>query len=168
MHALRREGYVLTESAPSGVIVRITKSKKFPQPGRSSAHRLRRFAERATQSRVEKEAQRAWNQHDASGIGSSSVARSKEKENLARRHEDLHNPSRDTDPENQNLKSAWLEQLQNQGKNSRPDSTSAPRAQHQNRFFLEARLRQQLLRAERDEAGRRELAVGGGPEVPRS
>jgi hypothetical protein len=33
--------------------------------------------------------------------------------------------------------------------------------------FAEARYRQQLLRAERDEAVRRELAVGTGPEVRR-
>jgi len=45
--------------------------------------------------------------------------------------------------------------------------TVAKPYQQQN-FFVEARLRQQLLRMEREEAVRRELAVGSGPEVERS
>jgi hypothetical protein len=40
--------------------------------------------------------------------------------------------------------------------------------EEQANFFKEARLRLQLLRAEREEAVRRELAVGSGPEVRRS
>lgn len=33
MNMLRRHGYIETEAAPAGVIVRLTKAKKFPQGG---------------------------------------------------------------------------------------------------------------------------------------
>jgi hypothetical protein len=48
-----------------------------------------------------------------------------------------------------------------------PDFTARPHFQQQQKFLQEARLRLQLLRAEREEAVRRELAVGSGPEVDR-
>jgi hypothetical protein len=51
-----------------------------------------------------------------------------------------------------------------------PEANSQPATQpyRQQDLLLEKRLRQQLLRAERDEAVRRELAVGTGPEIQRS
>ena len=54
MQMLRRHGYIETEAAPAGVIVRITKAKKFPQGGRNSAEGVRKVAEgRHAESRSE-------------------------------------------------------------------------------------------------------------------
>src|SRR5271170_6340838 len=52
MQTLRRHHYIETEMAPAGVIVRITKAKKFPQGGRKYAGRVRESAGGATQNRV--------------------------------------------------------------------------------------------------------------------
>ncbi len=57
---------------------------------------------------------------------------------------------------------------ENRNPTAEMDFTAGPHLQQQTKFILEARLRQQLIRAERDEAVRRELAVGSGPEVRRS
>jgi len=44
MQGLRREGYIETEAAPAGIIVRIMKAKKFPRAGRNSDGGIRKFA----------------------------------------------------------------------------------------------------------------------------
>jgi hypothetical protein len=58
-----------------------------------------------------------------------------------------------------------LNQIEKQ--NQRPDESRPTRAPTQNTFPWQLRERMRLLRAERDEAVRRELAVGTGPEVRR-
>src|ERR1700689_2705155 len=165
MHTLRRHGYIQTEAAPAGVIVRITKAKKFPQGGRNSAYGVRKVAEGVTQSRVPSAANPNWNQRAAGGISSSSVARSQERAIPVESHKNFHredqnHKSQDAKPENQipNANHSGLGQTQNQTANPEQDFTTGPHRQQQNRFFLEARLRQQLIRAEREEAVRRELA----------
>jgi len=55
MRDLRRTGYIETETAPAGIVVRITKAKKFPQSaqgGRRIEGGLRRVAEGAARNCV--------------------------------------------------------------------------------------------------------------------
>ncbi len=170
MHTLRRQNYIQTEAAPAGVIVRITKAKKFPQGGRNSAYGVRKVAGGVTQSCVANGRNPAWNQQTASRICSSSVAGSQERTNTADLHSDFHTEKQNEESHNQNpdTNPSALGQKRNQSRDGNPDFTAGPHLQQQNKFFLEARLRQQLIRAEREEAVRRELAVGTGPEVRRS
>jgi len=170
MHALRRHGYIETEAAPAGVIVRITKAKKFPQGGRNSAYGVRKVAGGVTQSRVPSGPNPAWNQQNAGRIGSSSVAGSQERTTPANSHMNFHsqNQTQRLEGQNQTANPSGLGQAQNPGKGAETNFTAAPHLQQQNKFFLEARLRQQLIRAEREDAVRRELAVGSGPEVRHS
>jgi hypothetical protein len=170
MRTLRRHGYVETDAAPAGVIVRITKAKKFPQGGRNSAYGVRKVAGGVTQNRVPSEQNPAWNQQAAGGISSSSVARSQERTIPGDLHRHFHRQNQIQQPSAQDptANSSGLGQTQNSGRGATPDFPAGPHLQQQNKFFLEARLRQQLIRAEREEAVRRELAVGSGPEVRRS
>jgi hypothetical protein len=170
MHTLRRHGYIETVAAPAGVVVRITKAKKFPQGGRNSAYAVRKSAGTVTQSRVPTEHNPAWNQQTAGRIGSSFVAGSQERTIPANSRVDFHREDQKQQKQNPNstANSSGLDQTHNHARNAEPDFTARPHLQQQNKFFLEARLRQQLIRAERDEEVRRELAVGSGPEVRRS
>src|ERR1700691_1523142 len=86
MRVLRRQGYIETEASPAGVIVRITKAKKFPQGVRRSAGPLHKFAESVrkvaegyTQNRVASHRERVSNQQVADRIGSLSVVGSIER-----------------------------------------------------------------------------------------
>ncbi len=173
MHTLRRHGYIETGAAPTGVIVRITKAKKFPQGSRNSAYGVRKVADGVTQSRVPSAANPNWNQRAAGGIGSSSVAGSQERTIPADSHMNFHGGNQNAEnakPENQipDTNPSGLGQRHTRHSNAELDFTAGPHLQQQTKFILEARLRQQLIRAERDEAVRRELAVGSGPEVRRS
>jgi hypothetical protein len=170
MHTLRRQGYIETEAAPAGVIVRITKAKKFPQGARNSAYGVRKVAGGVTQNRVPNGTNPSWNQQAAGRISSSSVAGSQERKTDADLHRDFHRDNQHPKSQKQNpdANPSGLSQTQNSDRDAIPDSTAGPHLQQQNKFLLEARLRQQLIRAEREEAVRRELAVGSGPEVRRS
>ena len=170
MHTLRRHGYIETEAAPAGIVVRITKAKKFPQAGRKFAEGVRRGAGGVTQNRVANQRNPVWNHQTADGIGSSSVARSQEESRSSDIHRDFHRKLQNQTSQGQfsDSKPSGLDQTQNPNRCSESDFPANPHLQQQNRLFLEARLRQQLLRAEREEAVRRELSVGSGPEVPHS
>ena len=65
----------------------------------------------------------------------------------------------------QNL--SGLDQRQDPRPNPKENSQTKTQPYGQQDLYREMRLRQQLLRAERDEAVRRELAVGTGPEIQR-
>jgi hypothetical protein len=176
MRVLRRQGYIETEAAPAGVIVRITKAKKFPQGVRKSAAPLHKFAESVrkvaegcTQNRVANHRDPNSNHQVAGRIGSSSVVGFIERESPTkipnRSHTQIHKPEEARGHnEDQTQNPSCLSTKQNQGQN--PPQHSA--AYQQYLFVREARARLQLLRAEREEAVRRELAVGTGPEVHRS
>lgn len=174
MRSLRQHGYIQTQAAPAGIIVRITKAKKYPQAGRKFADGVRRIAGRSPQKCVASERYPLQNQYAAGVIGSSFVARSPERTTSADFHRDFHKNVRNQAPESEtaNSKPSGLEQTQNQNRNRKnspeADFPAGPHFQQQARFFLEARLRRQLIRADREEAVRRELAVGTGPEVPHS
>lgn len=176
MTMLRRHGYIETEAAPAGVIVRITKAKKFPQGGRNSAEGVRKLAEGSPQNLQKSASKYESNQNITDGIGSSSIARSQERTENPPPHADFHSQIKNqiqNPAENPNPKSSWLglKQSQSQPKqqpSQPPNARREPELSVRETYLLITRLRQQLLRAERDEAVRRELAVGTGPEVPRS
>jgi hypothetical protein len=156
MRTLRTHGYVLTQTTPSGIIIRITKAKKFPQDrelfhsrGRDLADKtagpLRRRAEASTPSRVSDQVELFSNQSSAGGIGSSSVERK------------IETPV-----------SFPAGKRQNEIPAGSGNSITSPRLLRPAEFLREAQLRVRLLRAEREEAVRRELLVGAGPEVRHS
>ena len=168
LSALRREGYIETTVAQEGISIRITKAKKFPQGVRKSAEGVRRIAASPTRNCGASATQNYTYEQVADGMNSSLIVRLKERE--AQRENlgscgNQHQNQKDTrsgkqkpneyPSPNQNPSRLEQNQNQNQLQNRKQD-------QHQN-FPWELRLRQQLLRAERDEAVRRELAVGTGP-----
>jgi hypothetical protein len=171
MHALRRHGYIQTEAAPTGVIVRIMKAKKLPQATRNSADTPRKFAGAAAQIWGANDRNPQRNHQAAARIGSSSLKGSKEKSATPDIHNNFHSktltPQQITYETNPRPNLSGLGQNPESQDGATPDFTAAPHFQTQQKFFQEARLRLQLLRAEREEAVRRELAVGGGPEVIR-
>jgi hypothetical protein len=180
MTTLRRHGYIETEPAPAGVIVRITKAKKFPQGGRSSAEAVRKVAEGSTRKLQKSTSKCEPDQNITDGIGSSSIARSQERTEKPSLPVDFHSQTKNQIQnleENRNPQSSGLGQKQNQNQNQiqpnqrpnqPPNAQREPELSARETYLLITRLRQQLLRSERDEAVRRELAVGTGPEVPRS
>jgi DNA-binding transcriptional regulator YhcF (GntR family) len=169
MHTLRHHGYIETKAAPGGLIIRISKAKKFQQPPRKAAEGVHRVAGSHTQNCGANERKLAENTRFAGGISSSSVAGSKEREQI-----EFHNPGHhethihQRQHQTRNPNASGLGQQQNQSVDSKPNVESSVRAYRQQKFFLEERMRQQWLRAEREEAVRRELAVGTGPEVRHS
>jgi DNA-binding transcriptional regulator YhcF (GntR family) len=169
MRTLRHHGYIETDAVPGGVVVRITKAKKFPQGGRGAAGGLRRLAGAAAQSCVAGAMQIALNQSPAARISSSSVAGSQERQETQLIHRDFHRSSSEGRGQSRTStpNPSGLGQRQNEPQSPQAEPTQAQQLSQPQAFFLEARLRQQLLRAERDEAVRRELAVGTGPEVQR-
>jgi hypothetical protein len=176
MTTLRRHGYIETETAPAGIVVRITKAKKFPQGGRNSADGVRKAAEGSTHNLQKRTSKCESNQNITDGIGSSSIVGSQERSEKPSPHADFHSQSKNqvqNPAENPNPKSPGLDQRQNQSQpkqrpNQPPNAQREPELSVRETYLLITRLRQQLLRSERDEAVRRELAVGTGPEVPRS
>jgi DNA-binding transcriptional regulator YhcF (GntR family) len=168
LSALRREGYIETTAAQEGISIRITKAKKFPHAVRKSAEGVRKIAGSGTQNCGANRAQDYMYEQLAGGMNSSSIVRIRERETQRengsscgnQNHKRKQNRSRNQRPgeyesPNQNPSCVEQNQRQNQFQNRKQD-------QHQY-FPWELRLRQQLLRAERDAEVRRELAVGTGP-----
>ena len=174
MTTLRRHGYIETETAPAGIAIRITKAKKFPQGGLNSAEGVRKLAEGSPQNCQKSTDNCETNQNITDGIGSSSIVRSQERAETPSPQVDFHSQTKNQvqdSTENPNPKSSWLGQKQNQSRqrpSQTPNTQREPELSVRETYLLITRLRQQLLRAERDEAVRRELAVGTGPEVPHS
>ena len=164
MRDLRRAGYVQTTTAQGGLSIRITKAKKFPQAVRKSAEGVRRSAGGGTRNCGASTNQRLTHEDVTSGINSLSIVRMKEMEAQRQSCGNLNenqNGNENTSPYDKNRNPSCLEE--NQNRNHRRVHN-----QQQNQHILwELRLRQQLLRAERDEEVRRELAVGSWPGDPR-
>ena len=83
MRVLRRGGYIETATSPGGVVVRITKAKKFPQRPQKSTGEVRKYsggvrqlAEGPTQKRVASESEPFSNHRLPHRMGSSSLDRS--------------------------------------------------------------------------------------------
>jgi hypothetical protein len=183
MHMLRRSGYIQTEAAPGGVVIRITKAKKFAHPPRGIAEGVRRGAGAGTRDSVADCAEGIASHKVTDGIGSSSVERLREITEAGDFHSNFHrsdqrlfcsnseseiqkktataNPFSLGKNENQRSKPEIRNQLQ-------PASEPNCKIQQQQNFSQESRVRFQLLRTEREEAVRRELNVGAGPELRRS
>ena len=167
---MRREGYIETTAAQEGVRIRITKAKKFPQGGRKSAEGVRKIAGSGTRNCGASTQQDYTYEQFADGMNSSSIVRIKENqtrpENInsceKRGQNQRQEWRRDYNPneyQNANQNQSGLEETQNQN----PNQSRNQKEDRHDSFPWELRLRQQLLRAERDEAVRRELAVGTGP-----
>jgi hypothetical protein len=159
MRVLRREGYVVTQATPSGVVVRITKAKKFPQGCANRRGAVRRFAGTgprfagpSPQSCGGLTMQAQQNTEEARRICSSYVVR--EKKAMQCGASDNHSG------EDERQRSLFTENL------SKPPIRSAapeegPREAEAPRPFRAWR------RESREELVRRELCVGQGPEVRR-
>jgi hypothetical protein len=127
---------------------------------------LPKLAERIPQERGANDRQSFLHQRFADGICSSSVNRSKER-NSPEIHRDFHKQPSHQEDQIPVQNHSGLDQRQNQRPVAEPISHPDTRPHRQQELYLEVRLRQQLLRAERDDAVRRELAVGTGPEIQR-
>lgn len=186
MGALRREGYIETNATPGGVVVRITKAKKYAQPGRGFAEGARKNAWGRPRNRGANGGENSENAKDAAGISSKSVE--KEIENI--------NPSGLVEKKNQNLQEnhigggnaqreipAWAAanpfrensnpaangkgyrsggeaQAGNSSANKNPWARRESYSPSSGISWAEAKvLREKLLR--------QELGVGAGPEIPR-
>lgn len=166
MRTLREHGYVITEATARGIIVRITKAKKFAQnrplfhnEGRRRADNpaggARQFAEASTQTRAANPHEIPSYQSNGSAIYRSFIDREIERQ--------IEKPGPSSVSEVQ-------KQKQNQTSKQNPnlyERAASEKVLRPVEFLREARLRMELMRAEREEAIRRELAVGGGPEVKR-
>jgi hypothetical protein len=142
MQTLRRHGYIETEAAQGGVVIRIAKAKKFPQPGRRFAEGVRKSAETSPQDCGASQGKLLSYQSSATPMGSSSV-------------------------EDKFINPKSFPSVENQRKSSRQSQfPTVPATPQMTEAEFRARERR-LLRAEREEAVRRELAVGAGPEVIR-
>jgi hypothetical protein len=170
LSTLRREGYIETTAVQGGVRIRIMKAKKFPQGAPKSAEGVRKNAGGGTRNCGANTQQNYTYEQFADGMNSSSIVRIKEREAQRGNPKNCGNlneiqrqqRNRNQDPgeyETSNQNPSGLEEKQNRNHNQ-----YQKHEQNQQRYFIwEMRLRQQLLRAERDEAVRRELAVGTGP-----
>ena len=167
MQVLRRAGYIETEATPGGVVISITKAKKFPQGARKIPDGARKFAGGLPQNRVADCGHPSSNLRIAEPIGSSSVARSAERREARPVQKDFHKKRQTCgNPISAGArKPSYLEQTTDLSQFGPAESSPEPQAPAS--APLDARLLRQLLRAEREEAVRRELAVGTGPEVRR-
>ncbi|MGD0544525.1 MAG: hypothetical protein ABSB65_08935 [Candidatus Acidiferrales bacterium] len=168
---LRRGGYIETTTMQQGISIRITKAKKFPQGIRKSAEGVRKNANSGTRVCGANTDQPFVYQEFAERMNSLSIVRMKEIEaqrqscgNLTEKKENNANKKlEDTECKSQKHNLSGLELSQNQSR--RPVQEQKHNQDRQS--LWELRLRQQLLRAERDEEVRRELAVGTWRGDPR-
>ena len=183
MQTLRRYGYIQTTAAPGGIVIRITKAKKFAHPPREIAEGVRSTAGVGTRNGVANCRELVSNHMLAYGIGSSSVERIGERSEAGDFHSNFHRPDQkaiylNSQSEIQKQTAAanpsWLGKTENQQDKTeiqnhlQPESEPNCKIQQRQNFSQESRVRFQLLRAEREEAVRRELNVGAGPELRRS
>jgi DNA-binding transcriptional regulator YhcF (GntR family) len=123
MRDLRRAGYIETDVVAAGIVVRITKAKKFPQSaqgGRKFEGGVRRLAEPQARSCVANRSEDLSRQEVTDGIGSSFIERSIEKETKSEIHRDFH--STEKNQKNRQENPSWLEQNQNTKTNTWPNT----------------------------------------------
>jgi hypothetical protein len=176
MRVLRRQGYIETSTAPGGVIVRITKAKKFAQGLRNSAEGVRESAGGVrkdavgfTRSSVANDPQHLSNQQVADRISSSFIVGTIDKEaktenpnhSCGKLHKAEQNQKLNRgEYKNQNANPSRLGSKQS----PEPYRSQAEIAREQYLFLREARIRWAELRKEREEEVRRELYVGTNPD----
>ena len=189
MKLLRRQKYVETAVVEGGITIKILKAKKhlYPANGardvRGIAGGVRRAAGSDPQSRVANADKSESSESFAGRIGSSSVVRIKDKDESQILHpvENVENPAvRDETASYSNdvarrqaIRTATttdnfhtFRSEQNRAQSTRPADSANARASGQQDFSWEMRERIRWMRAERDDAVKRELFVGSGPEVP--
>ena len=168
---LRRAGYIETSAAPSGVVIRITKAKKYSQTTRRVAEGVREVADTLTRTCVAIDPKTAPNEQVEGGIGSSSVVRIKDRFRKREIHKHLHKEIHSNSQvqtqnhsglEKQTSKSNSFH-LHHTDENEIEDTDFQPPPcfSYRARDFLQA------LRRARDEAARRDAAVGTSPEARR-
>ncbi|MGB0034009.1 MAG: hypothetical protein WBP79_00875 [Candidatus Acidiferrales bacterium] len=151
MRTLRRGGYIQTDALPGGIAIRIMKAKKFAQGLRKSAERVRENAWGLPQNRVANASYHISREQVAGRICSSSLADKKE---------------RATSTPAGSVQGQIPTQPQRPKQNPQQINSIDPRAPSSGASYAEY-IRRALLRMDRDEAVKRELAVGAGPEVRR-
>lgn len=184
MKDLRRHGYIETAVTDGGITIRILKAKKHIRVVASAAGvrkvagGVRGGAGTIPQKWVADREQKQCGQQVAGPIGSSSVVIIKE------RAEARFEPAVEFVAQgNERRETSWSGQNQYQhqrdreesirNESRRPPPCQEPSSQEaqwrptQQPFSWEVRERIRLIRAEREEAVRRELAVGTGPEAGR-
>ena len=176
---LRREGYIETSSTPTGVVVRITKAKKYSQTTRRIADRLRQVASTPAPNCVATDPQNAQIQQFPARMVSSSIERIKDKEKRREfhryLHREIHNPSVFLKENPSGLEEDTAEGSADHSGDAISEAARRARVEEirsrlggaKEHYSYNAREFLQLLRAERDEAVRRELRAGTGPEVRR-
>jgi hypothetical protein len=175
---IEREGYIEREPTTRGLIVRILKAKKFaqrfPQAALKIGARTGKSEARAPQKCGAETGEIFSAQSVANRIGSSFIEESKTKYLLALISSEVRkqleqqkpqpscsgkNKTRFSEPSARSRTEDLEGSLPSDGANQA--STRLPDLKLTKREFFE------LMRAEREEAVRRELYVGTGPEVPR-
>jgi DNA-binding transcriptional regulator YhcF (GntR family) len=176
---LRREGYIETSATPTGVVVRITKAKKYSQTTRRIAERLRQVAATPTRNCVTTDPQNAQIQQFPARMVSSSIERIKDKEKRREfhrhLHREIHNPSVFLEENPSGLEEDTAEASADRGGDAVSEAARRARVEEirsrlgraKEHYSYNAREFLQLLRAERDEAVLRELRASTGPEVRR-
>ncbi|HTV60450.1 MAG TPA: hypothetical protein VMJ93_16375 [Verrucomicrobiae bacterium] len=175
MQTLRQHGYIETDAEQGGVAIRISKAKKFPQTPRHFAESGRKSAERPPQLCGANRAHPQSYQSAAAPIGSPfiadkfinsepscSVENQQQTPALGEREQSRAHENRNQNfepPDRRNTETS-----ESHRRKSDTDGTARPVLSQQD---WEARRQWPLLRADKDEAVRRELAVGAGPEVRR-
>ena len=177
---LRREGYIETTAAPTGVVVRITKAKKYSQTTRRIAERLRQVAVTPTPNCVATHPQNEQIQQFPARMVSSSIVRMKDKEKQSEihrhLHREIHNSSVFLEENPSGLGEATAEEsacgdgdaILEAERNEQLEEIRSRFGGTKQHYSYNAREFLELLRAKRDEAVRRELRVGTGAEVRRA
>jgi hypothetical protein len=188
MKVLRRQKYIETAVTDSGITVKILKAKKhLPRSPESRGVRkvagsVREVAGSDPQKCVAVTNEKQSRQRFSGGIGSSSLVRINTREPAANCEavesaenftgESAEAPTRSVAaPGNHSKasrreipKDSWPEQKPN-SPGHWPAQRESEKAATQQNFSWDLRERMRWMRAERDEAVRRELSVGSGPEV---
>jgi len=175
LRRLRREGYIETSARPTGVVVRITKAKKYSQTARRIADRPRQIADSPTPNCVPTDPQFAPIQQFPARIGSSGIERIRDKEKARKFHKHLHREIHSSNELQEENPSGLEESVPEATAETDFELTRRLRVEEIRRRCgtgpdqpLNAREFLQLLHWQRDEAVKRELRVGTEAEVRRS
>jgi hypothetical protein len=167
---LRSGGYIQTSTTPSGVVVRITKAKKFAQAPRKFAEGVRQTAGTSPQDSVAFGPETPPIQQLSARIGSSSVERIKDRIHPTAFHKHFHTKIHNQ-TERRPQKPSGLEEENPQSSSTKiaplrlAESSANSQQQH---FTHNAREFLRLLRRELDTQSSGELKVDANSEVRRS
>jgi len=167
---LRSGGYIETSTAPSGVVVRITKAKKFAQGPRKFAEGVRQIAGSPPRDSVASGPETPPIQEVSARIGSSSVERIKDKSYQSAFHKHFHTKIHNQ-TQRHPQKPSGLEEENPQSSSTKNASARLAESSinyRQQHFTYNAREFLRLLRRELDAHNSGELKVDATSEVRRS